>query len=453
MYFCKTICQIEQVHISLGEYFSNKIDENRFLSIMMVSRDLSCSAPEIKIYTPEKKLIGIIQKETENFYTDPKFDYKRKSFIFSIPKNWVQFQNFWRIGKEEEFRNFPNKALQKEPKYSKWIVVADLDQSEGGRPTLDALFKLNPNKYDGLIHTGDYAYDIHDNYGELGDEFFNIMSKLTSKIPYIAIPGNHENHNEFRLFNYRFKMPGSGDSMESGSNYFSFNLKGVHFMAINWDWVFKIDPLDEKKQDFVFNWLKNDLEKYSKDPNINFLIFLSHRPFNCSFDDKDCFIFYNLRKYKGLLRKYKVELILTAHKHKYFRFKKLSVDFDIEPEDSASPLQIINGKAGCKNPDVYFLPYAQKNKTNNFTGDDKNFFEEEKETIDDSDDKGGPMDAFSANEEPYWLELEITEKKISGNLIASSSGEKIDYFEAVSKKEERMAKFYKKDRRNKRLLK
>lgn len=280
--------------------------------------------------------------------------------------------------------------------------------------------RLNPTEYDGLIHIGDYAYDIQDDKGMRGDEFFNLMSPLTSRVPYIAIPGNHEKHNKFKLFNYRFKMPGGGKPHKRGSNYFSYNLKGAHFVTVNWDWVFK--PKDKQKfkerWNEVFEWLREDLELYSRDNQTHFLIFLSHRPFNCSYDSKDCYIFLHLRPFKALLKKYNVDLILNGHKHKYYRLKKITDDFELggEEETKFSPLQIINGRAGCKNIDVLYFPNI----------DGKN-----KPEIEEDEISRGPLDNVALNDEAYWMELEISPDRIKGQLIASISFTIVDKFEVL----------------------
>lgn len=62
------------------------------------------------------------------------------------------------------------------------------------------------------------------------------MQKLTSKIPIMAIEGNHEIEEQaegttFAAYNARFAFP----SKESGSEstmYYSFNAGGIHFLML-----------------------------------------------------------------------------------------------------------------------------------------------------------------------------------------------------------------------------
>ncbi len=51
---------------------------------------------------------------------------------------------------------------------------------------------------------GDFAYDMGDNNGTVGDEFMNIMQPLIAHFPYMVSPGNHEQSEypfSFSVFN------------------------------------------------------------------------------------------------------------------------------------------------------------------------------------------------------------------------------------------------------------
>jgi hypothetical protein len=48
-----------------------------------------------------------------------------------------------------------------------------------------------------LLHLGDFAYDLMDNNGAVGDTFFDQIEPIASNVPYMGCPGNHERHNNF----------------------------------------------------------------------------------------------------------------------------------------------------------------------------------------------------------------------------------------------------------------
>ena len=55
-----------------------------------------------------------------------------------------------------------------------------------------------------LIILGDLAYDIHDNFGLKGDQYFEKMQPIITKVPTLFIHGNHDMIDGGRLLSYRF---------------------------------------------------------------------------------------------------------------------------------------------------------------------------------------------------------------------------------------------------------
>ena len=48
--------------------------------------------------------------------------------------------------------------------------------------------------YDAVLHIGDFAYDLHDDDGKVGDEFMRMVEPVAGRVPYMVTPGNHEKH-------------------------------------------------------------------------------------------------------------------------------------------------------------------------------------------------------------------------------------------------------------------
>lgn len=46
--------------------------------------------------------------------------------------------------------------------------------------------------YDAIIHVGDFAYDMPDDNGLVGDEFMKQIEAVAAYAPYMVCPGNHE---------------------------------------------------------------------------------------------------------------------------------------------------------------------------------------------------------------------------------------------------------------------
>lgn len=83
----KSVCKVDQVHLSYGKFFSDRESLDRYFSVMMVTENFSCTAPKLEIYDKETK-VGVVEVHTETEYSDPDIEYKRKSFIFYVPKHF-----------------------------------------------------------------------------------------------------------------------------------------------------------------------------------------------------------------------------------------------------------------------------------------------------------------------------------------------------------------------------
>lgn len=46
--------------------------------------------------------------------------------------------------------------------------------------------------YDGIIHVGDFAYDMNSENAEVGDQFMRQIESLAAYVPYMVCAGNHE---------------------------------------------------------------------------------------------------------------------------------------------------------------------------------------------------------------------------------------------------------------------
>lgn len=46
--------------------------------------------------------------------------------------------------------------------------------------------------YDAIIHVGDFAYDMTTDNARVGDEFMRQIESVAAYVPYMVVPGNHE---------------------------------------------------------------------------------------------------------------------------------------------------------------------------------------------------------------------------------------------------------------------
>ena len=159
-------------------------------------------------------------------------------------------------------------------KTPKIVAFGDHDVIDVGLKTKNALEKLS---YDVLIFLGDLAYDIQNENGARGDQYFEQMEKIFTKAPVIFTPGNHESYDRTLFFTTRIKMPGTSDPTDN--NLFVFKINDILFATLNFDIPFYINPNSEIK---YAKLLDNKIALFTKSWKSNYKIFFSHRPLYCT---------------------------------------------------------------------------------------------------------------------------------------------------------------------------
>lgn len=133
--------------------------------------------------------------------------------------------------------------------------------------------------FDGILHYGDFAYDLHNDEGERGDHFLRSIQPIAANYAYMTIPGNHEDHRNATHYKARFNMP-LNYANEGTSTFYSFDMGPAHFI------MFNTEPMVLHKHEEIqteLNWLKQDLEKANANRAIRpWIIAASHHPMYCS---------------------------------------------------------------------------------------------------------------------------------------------------------------------------
>ena len=222
---------------------------------------------------------------------------------------------------------------------------------------------LDNDRYQMVLHMGDYAYNLYSNDGCIGDQFMNMIEPIASKVPYMTSPGNHEEGYNFTYYTMRFNMPGK----QSGSNnnmYYSFDVGDIHFTSISSEIYYYDNDYNNEHLIRQYNWLKADLENAQ---NSSWRIMYSHRPMYCSMDIDDTTNICTsdpeklrdgttykknterVAPLEHLLMDYNVDLFLSGHLHNYerlwptYRYQLLQKNYN-KPK---GPVHIISGTAGC----------------------------------------------------------------------------------------------------------
>lgn len=231
---------------------------------------------------------------------------------------------------------------------------------------------VDEDKYDFIIHNGDFAYDLDTNHGWLGDDFMRLIEPIAARVPYQTSVGNHEIAEKFLHYDNRFTMINSGGIGSSSKNnfFYSFNAGPIHFVAISTEFYYFLDYIGIEALNLQWEWLKRDLafantqEERSKRP---WVIIFGHRPMYCSGrDEDDCSKDSNiLRRGLPFLGTYALEKLfydngvdveIYAHEHQYERFLPIYngtvMNGTSDPHNPyvnpRAPVHVISGSAGCQ---------------------------------------------------------------------------------------------------------
>ncbi len=174
-----------------------------------------------------------------------------------------------------------------------------------------------------VLGLGDYSYEAD------ADCWLDTISPINDKMK-ITI-GNHDSDEEegpeitVQLLDH-FKL---------NKQYYSFNKGNVFFLVMSTQ-----DSYSENSQQF--NFVKQELEKASKDPNIDWIVVYYHKPMYASSTKHEGLTSFR-DIYHPLFDQYKVDLVLAGHNHNYQR----TFPLHFNEADSDIPI-IVN-----KNPNTY----------------------------------------------------------------------------------------------------
>ncbi|CAD6208214.1 GSCOCG00010467001-RA-CDS [Cotesia congregata] len=224
--------------------------------------------------------------------------------------------------------------------------------------------------YDAAIHVGDFAYDMNTDDARVGDEFMRQIESVAAYLPYMTVPGNHEEKYNFSNYRARFSMPGNSEGL-----WYSFNMGPVHFIAIETEAYYFMN-YGIKQLVKQYEWLDQDLKEANKPENRAkrpWIVTFGHRPMYCSNKNADdCTNHESLVRVglpfldwfglEKLFYQHKVDLEIWAHEHSYermwpmYNFKVYNGSYQQPYKNYKAPVHIVTGSAGCKEGREKFVP-------------------------------------------------------------------------------------------------
>ncbi len=174
------------------------------------------------------------------------------------------------------------------------VVAGDFYCNDETEDTIENIIAINPEL---IITTGDHVKDVRSIkcWAEMSEPIKDKMK--------IAI-GNHDT--EFKKI-YRQIV----DYHQLENPYYSHDFQNIHFMSMSTE-----HPFEEGSKQYEF--IINDLEKASKNKDIDWIIVHNHKPLYSTRNDME--IAEELRNtYHPLFEKYNVDLVISSHNQYYER--------------------------------------------------------------------------------------------------------------------------------------
>ena len=300
-------------------------------------------------------------------------------------------------------------------------TVGDFDCNGDAEDTVENIINQNPEL---VLALGDFSYD-----GD-ADCWLELIQPIADKTKIVI--GNHEVDSDELTEDYM-------NYFGLQEQYYSFNYKNTHFLALATE-----TDYDEDSEQYQF--AIQDLEKYSKDPIIDWIIVFYHDHMYGSGSLEEEIDFREI--YHPLFDKYKVDLALQGHHHVYERTYPITFN----QEDDDEPIVYNNISNIYKNPIVKkILANTSDNKNENveFLAQygNPNIYESPKGTVFVTVGTGGAHDMVLSSLEDFSAEgidgtfgildiaLQADQKTLTGTFIENGKKKEVmDEFKIVKDK-------------------
>uniref|UniRef100_A0A146M8T4 Purple acid phosphatase n=1 Tax=Lygus hesperus TaxID=30085 RepID=A0A146M8T4_LYGHE len=355
--------QPEQVHISFGENVSEIV-------VTWSTKQRAPSVVEYGIDGLARSVKGTVKKFVDNGPRQLAQYIHRVKLSDLLPKQRYVYHCGSNLGWSDEFwfRTVDN-TTDWAPKLA---VYGDMG-NENARSLPFLQRESLVGSLDAVLHVGDFAYDMRDDDGQVGDQFMRQIEPIAAYLPYMVSAGNHEEAYNFSHYRAKFSMPGGHDNL-----WYSFDMGPIHFINLNTE-AYYFPEYGIKLCIKQYLWLEEDLKKASSPENRAkrpWIITYGHRPMYCSDNDGDDCTRHSSRVRSGvpifnwfgledLFYKYGVDLELWAHEHSYERLWPVynhevrNGSYNEPYRNPNAPVHIITGSAGCKENTDPFVDHPQ----------------------------------------------------------------------------------------------
>jgi len=279
----------------------------------------------------------IFSQDEDGFFIVPEDEfYDPRSYAInnSVSSSLSESEN---LSKQTMYKENADQFVNSKDDFD-FAVVGDWGCTKDTAKTVDSIQNQNP---DIVFSLGDTSY------GPDIKCWKDIVKPISDRMK--AVIGNHDvmspNLLDQHLKQYGLDKP-----------YYSFDYNNIHFLIMDSESSYPpgSDPtfagIENTEQ---YQFVENDLSKASNNPNIKWIIIMSHRQFyssHCGPHDS-CDPIKKWRDiYHPLFERYGVDILFSGHAHNYERTYPLFYN-DMNP---SQPIIVENGKTDYKSPKGMF---------------------------------------------------------------------------------------------------
>lgn len=230
---------------------------------------------------------------------------------------------------------------------------------------------VEKDMYDVILHVGDISYDLYEENTKRGSDFMNAIENVAARVPYLTVPGNHEEKDNFSHYDARFSMIGDRHdprydqplAQRLNNHFWTADIGPVHLVMFSSEFYYYTNyGWDQIERQFHF--LEQDLKRANDNRSRRpWIIVMGHRPLYClKIGDSSCDLknferpdirqgihIHNDRRrprqygLEDLFHKYGVDILVYGHEHYYARLLPIYNKVIMNGTDNANPYYNPNG--------------------------------------------------------------------------------------------------------------
>ena len=213
----------------------------------------------------------------------------------------------------------------------RYAAHGDSRSDDSSRAKVRALMQTRNPAFS--LHTGDFVSS--GSVQSQWDTFFTTMEPLYAVSPMLGSMGNHEGHSSKYYDQMAFPAYTPQVAGVKNEMFYSFDYGSTHFIALT-------SEHSPTATDSLAGWLKKDLIKAAKNPNIRFTVAYAHRPLYSSGPHGN--FTAGQKAWLHLLESFGVDVTFWGHDHTYERTKPM---FQGKPVNKGGVTHIVTGGAGA----------------------------------------------------------------------------------------------------------